>query len=157
MWKQQSRDELGDDSTVDAALSDNSDAKRDRKGKGHKKPRAPQQLEDYLAAEVTEDPAEAATSSAMAVQGTLPVEPLTEPTELTQVVVAAYGAGETSDEGKDEVPAPESKDELLSHSDQTPPSSSSHPASGSGPSSPKMASSSAERVQPRKKKSGKKW
>ncbi|KAG0281424.1 Homocysteine S-methyltransferase 1 [Linnemannia exigua] len=88
MWKQQIREELGDSSTVDGTVSDDSDSK---KGKGRK-----QKTKDITATATIELPTPksidtASTATAAGVHEALlspAIEPTaTDPTELTQVIV----------------------------------------------------------------------
>ncbi|KAF9985664.1 Homocysteine S-methyltransferase 1 [Modicella reniformis] len=98
MWKQQSREEQGDEEGV---LSDDSDTKKKQKGKRHKEPRAPQQPEEHRVAVAVERPA-TATPTAATVQENLPVESPTDPREVTQIVVEPSGsAADTTTMGSD--------------------------------------------------------
>ncbi|KAI8606075.1 hypothetical protein EDD21DRAFT_394120 [Dissophora ornata] len=144
MWKQQIREEQGDDSTVDG-LSDDSDAKK--KGKGRKVPRASHQPKDEPAHEhgVAVEHPSTATPTAALVQETLPLQSPTDPTELTQIVV------EPSDPSISTFPAG-AEDESRGHSGEDSPPTSQPSSSTSSPKTPLTAS---ERTKLRKKKTGK--
>src|SRR5689334_3498619 len=94
MWKQQRREELGED--ANASLSDDSDTKK-QKGKGRKDP----QLDTIT-------------------QGALH----TDPTELTNVVVEPSASSTATVTATAETPADETGDDGKNDDGQTPPSGS---------------------------------
>ncbi|KAF9114100.1 ATP-binding cassette sub- B member 6, mitochondrial [Mortierella sp. AM989] len=82
MWKQQIKEEQGDASTVDGALSDDSEPKG--KGKGRKGSRSPQVAIENSSTEVQPS---TASPTGEAAEETLQEKPAAVPVELTQVVV----------------------------------------------------------------------
>ncbi|KAF9347377.1 Homocysteine S-methyltransferase 1 [Mortierella sp. NVP85] len=96
MWKQQIREEQGDDSTVDGTLSDDSDTKKKQKGKERKEPRAPQRSDDRIVPVAAERSAAASTSTTTTAQAA------TNPAELTGVVVEPSTTATVKNEGKGE-------------------------------------------------------
>ncbi|KAF9359578.1 ATP-binding cassette sub- B member 6, mitochondrial [Mortierella sp. AD094] len=126
MWKQQIREELGENSTVDGTLSDDSDFKE--KGKRRKEPRVPQ-LEKEQDVTVTYTPAAPSAEE-------IPQEKLAvDSTELTQAAV------ETSE--------PQATSAILNESNE------SHVQSNVGEGS-RPSSGTSTPKSPRKKKSAKK-
>ncbi|ORZ08801.1 P-loop containing nucleoside triphosphate hydrolase protein [Lobosporangium transversale] len=94
MWRQQIRDEMGDDSTVDGTVSDDSDSKK--KGKGRKEPRsrqpsAPTEQQGEASSAVSPSlPAvkpSVPTATPSDVQEVLQAQTSNDPNELTQVIV----------------------------------------------------------------------
>ncbi|KAG0215437.1 ATP-binding cassette sub- B member 6, mitochondrial [Mortierella sp. GBA30] len=148
MWKQQIREEMGDDSTMDDTLSDDSDTKK--KGKGRKEPR---EMKSADVREAIVNVSSTETPTAAAIQETLPVESPADPTELTQIVVEPSTTERGIDDGNNS-----SKDERGSDELKIAPrpaesgegsGSSSQPVSGMSSRTTPMAAN--ERVKPRKK------
>ncbi|KAG0323218.1 Homocysteine S-methyltransferase 1 [Dissophora globulifera] len=100
MWRQQIREEHGDDSTVDGSASDDSESKK--KGKGLKEPRGAHQSKSQAPRHehgVAVQHPTTATPTAASVEETLPLQSPTDPTELTEVIVEPSAPGTSSASG----------------------------------------------------------